>query len=314
MRRSLHLALWFLGPSILAFLWFSLIRAFATWEGTPFEPLGFGWICLKSGYYGVVGLLFGFAILQGSRTRFVPLLLGVALIGAEQLLRDPSGVKYLNIAIDRIGYYVSRTSPPVPHDSPLRAGPLPAIPPLTQVTAHTPLGVLRITSGHGLLRTYTWDGVSRSLELIPPDPGPYGERSFHTRVFRHGERVPWHDWEDHSGITRGEAWESRKDFSTLAEADAWLAKQQNETMPYVWTNDGLVVGWSTDVDWRSLTVEIYQILIQGERPSRLAGSDDSKVVVRQAPQTGGVDALPSHADSHSRHDRRGLGAGYYHAW
>jgi len=65
-------------------------------------------------------------------------------------------------------------------------------------------------------------------------------------------------------------------FKSLPEANSWLEGQKDEALPCVWTNDGLVIGWSTEVDWKSLTVVVYQILINGEKPSKLMGSDDAR--------------------------------------
>jgi hypothetical protein len=73
-----------------------------------------------------------------------------------------------------------------------------------------------------------------------------------------------------------------REIVSHADAEAWLASEQNETMPYVWNNDGLVVGWSTGVDSRSLSVMCYQVLIGGQKPTHLAGSQDENVLVSVA--------------------------------
>lgn len=259
----------------------ALQRLFALGPDAPFEPFGDAWIPIKVALYAVAGLLTVLAFKDQQvpkRKRALVAFFALAIVAADQL--PPSkgrwGNSYLDAGVWRIGYMASRISPYQPTDSPLQSKEPPALPPLTRVDVRTSVGPLSITTGRGALRTFTWDGISRSLELHPPDEFV---SSFHTRVHRKVIRQPWYDWPEHKGIVRGEEWECVRSFSTTAEAEAWLAREQNKTMPFVWNNDGLVVGWSTGVDARSLSVECYQVLINGQKPTQLGGSQDGNVVV-----------------------------------
>jgi hypothetical protein len=242
-------------------------------------------IAIKVALYACAGLLLGVAFRLVRRRRGVaslPACAALAILAADQTPRpvDLWGYSYLDSAIWRAGYLATRLAPDHPTDAPLQSNATPAIQPLTQVDARTPIGAIRITSGRGKLRTFTWDGVTRSLDLLPPETSSEDESRFHTRRHgRDGTRHPWYDWAEHQGIVRGEEWEGVQSFRSQADAEAWLAREQNNTMPFVWTHDGLVVGWSTHVDWRSLTVECYQVLIDGRKPTQLAGSDDRMIVV-----------------------------------
>jgi len=71
--------------------------------------------------------------------------------------------------------------------------------------------------------------------------------------------------------------EGRQHFETEDEALRWLAARS--FMPYVYRSDGLVVGWSKTPARRQLNVEVWQIIIKGEKPIDLPGSQDDKIRV-----------------------------------
>jgi hypothetical protein len=262
-----------------------LQRLFALWSGSPFDLFGSASIAIKVALYCSAGLLLALAFksfLKGRRAAWLPACAAIAIFISDQTPRpaDLWGYSYMDSAIWRIGYLATRIAPYSPADSPTESKATPAIPPLTRIVAHTRVGEIQITSGRGRLRTFRWDGVTRSLELQPPESGTEGDSLFFTRRYgRDGVRRPWYDWAEHNGIVCGEEWEGVKSFRTQADAEVWLAKKQNRTMPFVWSNDGLVVGWSTHVDWRALTVECYQVLVDDKKPVQLAGSDDRSLVM-----------------------------------
>jgi hypothetical protein len=280
--KALILALWFAAPFAAELLYLSFSRGFMDWSGGSFDPFGDNWIWLKCTYFGLIGFSSGLIAMLALTTTakhwlllFVPILMSVLDFVPKD---EPWTCSYTDQAIDFVGYAISRVFPYIPQDKEIPPGQSPVIQPLTHIAIKTPKGTLAIISGHGLLRTYEWDGVTRLLELFPPDKG---EHSFHSRRYsEEGVRIPAYDWEDHKGITRGEAWESRVNFKSMHEANSWLEGRRDKALPCVWTHDGLVVGWSTDCDDKSLTILVYQVLINSEKPSSLAGSDDSKFAFR----------------------------------
>jgi hypothetical protein len=58
---------------------------------------------------------------------------------------------------------------------------------------------------------------------------------------------------------------------------AWIAEQQ--WMPFVYRNDGLMVGWSKTPLRRQLNVDVWQILIHGQKPTSLPGATDGAIRV-----------------------------------
>jgi hypothetical protein len=79
------------------------------------------------------------------------------------------------------------------------------------------------------------------------------------------------------GVARAVVEEGQQHFTTVDEAVAWLNKK-SEWMRYVYRNDGLAVGWRTVIPYRKqLNVDVWQILIGGQKPTGLPGADDSAI-------------------------------------
>jgi hypothetical protein len=88
---------------------------------------------------------------------------------------------------------------------------------------------------------------------------------------------PGDHWKEHNGITRGVVEEGQQHFKSIKEAMAWIEKRKY--MPFVYRNDGLMVGWSKTPERRQLTVEVWQILINGKKPMALPGAQDSAIEI-----------------------------------
>ena len=88
---------------------------------------------------------------------------------------------------------------------------------------------------------------------------------------------PGEHWREHHGITRCVTEEGQQHFKTVEEAMKWI-KDAN-WMPFVYRDDGLMVGWDKKLSRKQLSVEVWQILIDGKKPKRLPGSQDDKIVV-----------------------------------
>ena len=84
-------------------------------------------------------------------------------------------------------------------------------------------------------------------------------------------------WRDHHGITRCLTKEANKLCVTVEDAMAWI--KEPEQASFVYRGDGLMVGWGKTAAPKQLTVEVWQILIDGKKPTRLLGSQDDKIVV-----------------------------------
>jgi hypothetical protein len=149
-----------------------------------------------------------------------------------------------------------------------------SIPPQTEavmtpgmkIFAKTPACELTITAGRGRMRSYTWEGATRSIETIPrPErwDGSFG-------LYFPG---PGNHWFPHHGITRCVADEGQLNFSTVQMAQEWLS-QTPAFEPRIYRNDGLVVWVNKN---QCLGIDIYQIYINGKKPKSLAGAQDDKI-------------------------------------
>jgi hypothetical protein len=147
--------------------------------------------------------------------------------------------------------------------------------PAMSTTATTEAGTITITAGLGLKRSYTWEGGTRSVEMIPRDKRWYGSLGLYFPG-------PGDHWKEHKGITRGCLDEGLQHFESVEEAMKWLADRKG--MPHVYRDDGLVVGWDKTLERQQLNVDVWQILIKGNKPTKLPGSQDKRIKVTE-PET-----------------------------
>jgi ankyrin repeat protein len=151
--------------------------------------------------------------------------------------------------------------------------------PSMRITATTPTGTITITAEDDLIRCYTWDGATRCAEL-----GPRGERWYGSLGIAYPG--PGDHWVAHHGITRGVLEEGQQHFQTSRAALHWIRSQW---LPYVYRNDGLVVGWKKWLPRQQLNVEVWQIYIKGRKPQQLPGSHNERIAVSFTKRNG-IDA------------------------
>lgn len=156
----------------------------------------------------------------------------------------------------------AQTAPPVRNEIVMTPG--------TRITATTSEGTISITAVDGLTRSYTWEGATRSVEMEPRRERWYGSLGLYFPG-------PGDHWVEHHGITRGVVEEGQQHFKSVDEAMAWL--KDRSWMPFVYRDDGLVVGWGKVLPRRQLNVEVWQILVDGKKPDRLPGSRNGAIVV-----------------------------------
>ena len=142
-----------------------------------------------------------------------------------------------------------------------------------RITAITSEGTILISAGDDYVRTYVWDGVSRSIKMTPRKKRWYGSL---------GLKYPGYDtWEEHNGITRGVFDEGQMHFDSVEEALGWI--HARTWMPHVYRNDGVVVGWRNNPQESSaLRVDVWQIYIRGKKPSSLTGAQDGSIIVERS--------------------------------
>jgi hypothetical protein len=139
-----------------------------------------------------------------------------------------------------------------------------------RIQATTVVGQIVITAVDELTRAYTWEGATRSVEMSPRHERWNGSLG----LYYPG---PGEHWQEHKGITRGVTEEGEQHFESDELALDWI--KSRKWMDYVYRDDGLVVGWNKTLQRRQLTVEVWQILVNGKKPARLRNSQDAMIVV-----------------------------------
>ena len=163
------------------------------------------------------------------------------------------------------------------------------MPPMSQITATTPVGTITITAGEGFRRCYSWDEVTGCLDLEPRNErwhGSLGAASYGTLQF----------WRDYHGIDRAVTDEGQHNLSSVGEFENWPTTEFGpgvvEIVSPVYRDDGLLVGWPKGAGHgglghgETLGVWVEQIYINGKKPTKLPGSQNDKIVVKM------VDELP----------------------
>lgn len=141
-----------------------------------------------------------------------------------------------------------------------------------RIQATTPVGTIVIIATDELARSYAWEGETRSVKMERRYQRWYGSLGLYFPGI--GEH-----WKVHKGITRAVTEEGQQHFKSTDEAMAWI--RSRNWMPYVYRDDGLMVGWAKNLSRKQLNVEAWQILVDGKKPARLPGSEDEKIVVMQ---------------------------------
>ncbi len=85
-------------------------------------------------------------------------------------------------------------------------------------------------------------------------------------------------WFPHKGISRAVVQEGQLNFSSTEDAMIWLSKTPG-FVRRIYRNDGLCVWYSLFPARNQLSCDVFQIYINGTKPSNLPGAEDSKIAV-----------------------------------
>jgi len=131
-------------------------------------------------------------------------------------------------------------------------------------------GTMIITAGKGLQRFYTWAGDTRSVVMWPREERWGGGLG----IYFPGSG---NHWKEHDGITRAVLEEGELHFKSIEETIEWL----HHTGAYlVYNDDGLAAGWEKyEGAGGTLGVWVWQIYINGQKPTKLSGSQNDKITV-----------------------------------
>lgn len=132
-------------------------------------------------------------------------------------------------------------------------------------------GTVRITCKRGgNKRTYQWNGEKKTVKLRTRKSRWYGKLGLYLPTYK-WPLTPASFSADEA-ILHGE---------TVEDVMRYLAREPS--MRYVYTSDGLVVGYGIFPAKNKISISVYQILIQGEKPQSLPGADDSAIKVMHEP-------------------------------
>jgi len=131
-------------------------------------------------------------------------------------------------------------------------------------------GTVTIQAEDELKRTYLWENKRHSVKLIPRRKRWYGSL---------GGYSPGGGLGVHAVVEEGQ-----QHFCSEDEAIEWL-HWENERMQWVYTGDGLVVGFSVSDHplgkRMALAVDVWQFYINGEKPKHLLGAQPDRIRILQ---------------------------------
>lgn len=177
------------------------------------------------------------------------------------------------------------SAPPSPKHVPIKAKvQIPDAPPVPAhsetvlnngmvVTASTPAGKITVSAGPGLLRTLSWDGQTRYVVTQARSKPHFGSQG----IYFDGRPG---NWKTYNGLSGVHYEEGARHFDNADDASIWM---QIRRLRYVYTNNGLVIGWKRNTSENELQVEVWQFNIGGNKPSIMQGAKDYLIQTRQAP-------------------------------
>lgn len=143
----------------------------------------------------------------------------------------------------------------------------------TRITAQTSDGEVSILAGPGFERFYNWNGETRSAKLWPRKQRWWGRFG----IYYPG---PGEHWKANHGLTRGVLEEATLWFKTIDDFLAWIKRARSTGIDYVYTNEGLVIGFGKFSARKQVNIDVWQVMIDGRKPVSLPGSRNDLVSVK----------------------------------
>jgi hypothetical protein len=130
------------------------------------------------------------------------------------------------------------------------------------IKAKNASGTITIETGKDLERLYAWDDSSVKVKMQRRDKRWDGSLGIYNPGG--GNKV-------HTVVEEGQ-----QHFYSEAEAIEWLC-WQDDRLHYVYSDDGLVVGWYKTIN--SISGQVWQFYILGHKPNKLPGARNELVKV-----------------------------------
>jgi hypothetical protein len=135
------------------------------------------------------------------------------------------------------------------------------------VEATNRFGTVRISYVSPIKRKYEWDGKSRIVKMIARDEPFQGKLGLYE---------PADSWVFFSTKTRLVVEEAVRHFDTEEQIKTALI-EGSAVMDWVYTSDGLVVGFGRTPTRRQINIDLFQFLLRGQKPSGLAGARPNQI-------------------------------------
>jgi hypothetical protein len=120
-----------------------------------------------------------------------------------------------------------------------------------------------------LKRRFRWDDYDEERILIPRKERFQGRLG----AYDPADAWIWEVWE-----IRIVSDDSQLHFETMGEIDKWLYQGMG-IADWVYTDDGFVVGFFRSPDRNQVSISVYQIYLNGEKPKYIKGSRPENVKV-----------------------------------
>ncbi len=120
-----------------------------------------------------------------------------------------------------------------------------------------------------LVRRYKWDEYDELRTLIPRKERWLGLLG----AYDPAEQSIWNIFSPRI-VTE----DSQLNFNNNTELEKWLL-QSKEVKDWVYTNDGLVVGFFKSPDRNQVNIEVYQLYVNGIKPTMLEGSRPENIKI-----------------------------------
>jgi hypothetical protein len=137
------------------------------------------------------------------------------------------------------------------------------------VEATTDNGRIRISYVAPTKRRYEWDGNTRVVKMIPR------QVPFQRKL---GLYNPSDSWMRNPLEVRLVVEESILNFENEGEMYAFL-RQSSNYMKWVYTADGLVVGFGETPARNQVNIDLWQLLLRGKRPEALRGAKSDRIII-----------------------------------
>ena len=143
---------------------------------------------------------------------------------------------------------------------------------------------ITVRSGKELDRTYEWDSCILKSHMGARKQRWFGSMGIYDPAPSFGFSFAPRGCE---GISRTVVQEGQIHFDDLRFAYEWIRRQPSGYKT-VWTNDGLLVSWTTVPGRTQLNVDVWLMCINGGRPTQLNGATDSAITVTASPRDKGI--------------------------